>query len=175
MYERITGRRARTTIRRARGEATSDVPTVGLALGGRIERSATHSAVPLSMASATAMPLDSAHRLTDQTHPLSVASATTMSPDSPQFPDLHRRTDSLRRLISARLSQSVGSTRRPCRPAKYSFAPSHTETMPISHGLKLDPLSLFDHKSCRPLLTCVSYAVKISSPASFFDFLSQTR
>jgi len=39
------------------------------------------------MASATAMQLDSAHQLTDQTHPLSTALAITMSPDSPQFPD----------------------------------------------------------------------------------------
>jgi len=39
------------------------------------------------MASVTAMPLDSAHQLTDQTHPLSTALAITMSPDLPQFPD----------------------------------------------------------------------------------------
>ena len=88
-------------------------------------------------------------------------------------PGLSQRTDSLWRLTSARQSHSVGSKRRPCRPAKYSFVPSHTETTSMSHGLKLDPLSLFDHKSCRPLLTCVSYAVKISS--LFCDFISQTR
>jgi len=113
--------------------------------------------------------------LTHSALPLSTTSATTMSPDLPQFPDLPRRTDSLRRLTPARLSHSVGSTRRPCRQAKYSFAPSHTETTPISHGLKLELLSLFDHKSCRPLLTSVSCAVKISSAALFCDFLSQTR
>jgi len=130
--ERITGRRGRTTIRRGHGAATSDVPTVGLAPGGRTERSATHSALPLSMASATAMPLDSAHRLTDQTHPLSIASATTMSPDSPQFPDLHRRTDSLRHsqpafltvsaahvdLVDQRSTVSLRLTQRLCRSHK---------------------------------------------------------
>ena len=47
VYKRITGRRARTTIRRARGAATSDVPTDGLAPGGRTERSADALSSPL--------------------------------------------------------------------------------------------------------------------------------
>jgi len=149
--ERTTGRRARTTTRRGRGAATFDDPAVGLAPGGRTERSADALNSPLSTASATTMSPDSAHQLTDQAH-LSTASATTMPPDSPQFPDLSRRTDSLRRPTPARLSHSVGISRRLRRPTKHSFAPSHTKTTPISHGLKLEPLSRFDHKSCRPLL-----------------------
>ena len=103
--------------------------------------------------------------------PLSTASATAMSPDSPQFPDLSRRTDSLRRLTAARLSHSVGSSRRLRRPAKYNFAPSHTETTPISHGLKLEPLSRFDHKSCRPLLRASRTQSKSHLPLYFAIFL----
>ena len=157
----VDGRGQRSDV----GAATSDVSTDGLAAGGRTERSADAPISPLSTASATVMPPDAAHQLL-----LSTASATTMSPDSPQFPDSSRRTDSLRRLTPARSSHSVGSTRRPCRPTKYNFAPSHTETTLISHSLKLEPLSLFHHKSCRPLLTCVSYAVKSHLPLYFVIF-----
>jgi len=83
----------------------------------------THSA-PWTTATATTLPPDSAHRLTDAL--LSTASATTMS----------RRT-AVSGLLPANscVSHSVGSSRRPRRPTKSNFVPSRTETTPISHGL----------------------------------------
>ena len=85
----------------------------------------THSA-PWTTATATTLPPDSAHRLTDAL--LSTASATTMS---------RRRPTAVSGLLPANscVSHSVGSSRRPRRPTKSNFVLSRTETTPISHGL----------------------------------------
>jgi len=46
--------------------------------------------------------------------------------------------------------------------------------MPFLHGLKLELLLLFDHKSCRPQLTCVSYAEPVRVEVTEVDWIFDT-